>query len=52
MSAIKDANHYRIELLTMLDEGIVDTQWLAEALVNYLSEAECEHFMNLWNLEL
>ena len=52
MSAIKDANHYRIELLTMMDEGMVDPQWLAEALVNFLSEAECEHFMNLNELEL
>ena len=47
MSAFKEARYYTLELLTQLDEGTVDPKWLAEMLLNYMSDFEVQKFMEL-----
>ncbi len=41
----KPARYHAIQLLQMVDDGIIDMEHLAFDLLGYLSEAEVEDFM-------
>jgi len=45
MGALKQARFHTIQLLQMVDDGMVDKDYLIADLLRYLSEAEVERFM-------
>lgn len=45
MGAFKDSRFHTIQLLSMVDNGVVDKDYLIQDLLGYLSEAEVEDFM-------
>jgi len=45
MGAIKSARFNTIQLLQMVDDGMVDKDYLIQDLLGYLSEADVEDFM-------
>ena len=45
MSAFKEARFHTIQLLQMVDDGVVDKDYLIQDLLGYLSEYEVEDFM-------
>jgi len=47
MSAFKEARYHTLELLSRLDEGAIDPKYLAELLLNYMSDFEVQKFMEL-----
>lgn len=51
MSEFKDARYNTLELLTMMDEGRVDTKWLVEMLLSYMSDDDVGLFMEAHELD-
>jgi len=45
MGAYKQARFHTIQLLQMVDDGMVDKDYLIQDLLGYLSEDEVEDFM-------
>ncbi len=45
MGAFKDSRFHTIQLLSMVDDGVVDKDYLIQDLLGYLSETEVEDFM-------
>lgn len=47
MGAFKEARFHTIQLLQMVDDGVVDKDYLIQDLLGYLSESEVEDFMRM-----
>lgn len=45
MGAFKNSRFHTIQLLSMVEDGVVDKDYLIQDLLGYLSEAEVEDFM-------
>ena len=45
MSAMKDARFYTIQLLQLVEDGVLNKDRIIYDLLGYLSEAEVEDFM-------
>lgn len=45
MGALKEARFHTIQLLQMVEDGVVDKDYLIQDLLGYLSESEVEDFM-------
>jgi len=45
MGAFKSARFHTIQLLQMVDDGVVDKDYLIADLLSYLSEEDVEKFM-------
>jgi hypothetical protein len=42
--ATKMAREYTCKVLELMDEGVIDPKWLAEALANWCSEQDMKEF--------
>ena len=45
MGAFKNSRFHTIQLLSMVEDGVVDKDYLIQDLLGYLSEAEVKDFM-------
>jgi len=48
-SSIADPN--RTRLYEMVEDGVIDAQWIALSLIKWLSEDDCEEFMRVYEID-
>lgn len=51
MGAFKDARYYTLQMLELVDNGVIDKDQLIQQLFMYLSEHEVEDFMRQYEYD-